>query len=119
MYQIIKIMGVTPEALVRLHKVLESDEVKTQQKIGVIEGGPHNENVVCVKLLKSKLDHSTYCVEIRADIIISCFDPETIYFYRPEDAKGAKFLPSQRVIMAIYNALGVYPEEERLFKATP
>lgn len=116
MYQIVKLVGVSPEALERIHELLRSDMIKTTKVVARrrINNLLFNERLICVELLKSQWNKSEkgYCVELRVEMAIDCFENA-----EPEPNKArvkAMFFPDLLLMKAIYNALGVYPEEEIL-----
>jgi len=118
MYQILKIVGVSAEALPRLHAVLEGDMVKSKKPIWI---GDTTENyygfVKFAELLNSKYDagNRTYTVVIKVWIRMPCRVGDIAH--RME--QDMVYLPPLSILKAIYKALGedLYPEEEKLIAA--
>ncbi len=120
MYQIIKLPGVSPEAMLALHEFVQSDATKTNLKLSnsswreyfeqqdrkdfqVIPLEEHKNRLAFVKITDSRLDpkHGTYTIELRVEMAI-------------ETGRGMLYPPFS-VLQGIYTAIAdYYPAEERL-----
>ena len=107
MYQIVKIFNVSPEELVRLHKVLEGDVAKTDKKVGIDSGDVISQDkLTCAELLSAKLEETrkTYRVEIKMWIKMPCLDPR-FHAGHPKSGVPIILFPSRKILLAIYDAL--------------
>lgn len=114
MHQILKIFGVSPDALARLHKVLEGDSIKAKTQIRIFGDVRSMENPFFANLLSSKYstEDKSYIVEIKIHMKIRGFDPKFDY----EDASDHPIVLSAplNVLTNIYEALGddLFPAKE-------
>ena len=104
MHQILKIVGIPAEGIPDLHKVLAGSKVRGKLPVDSSYG---DDRPTYAELLTAKLDseHGTYTVEIKVQAV-----QETRLSSLGDDKV---VLVPRSVILAIYDALGIYPEEEK------
>ena len=116
-YQIIKVNGVSPSALAKLHEVLDGPQVKSPYQRNY---APSSSDIVYAELLNVKWnkEYATYTVEIQLCMRDS---PKTgigiIDKTSGHSVAGVMnpvlYAPFS-VLRAIYGALGFYPETEQV-----
>lgn len=111
MYQIVKIIGVNPAVLVRLHDALAQDVMVPHVDVPIYHASDTPKGKVRhATLLSSKLDKETgtYVVEIRVEIM------SQIARSSLQGIKQVLFTP-RAVLDKIYGALGgdMFPPEEK------
>lgn len=113
--QIIKVNGVSPSALAKLHEVLDGPNVRSPYQRDHISS---SSDILYAELLDAKWnkEHATYTVEIKLRIrelpgigIINKINRHS----STENMRGVLYAPFS-VLRAIYDALGFYPETEQL-----
>ena len=127
--QIVKINGVSPSALAKLHEVLDGPEVRSRYQLDHISSrsdivyaklpSVNRSDIVYAKLLGVKWnnEHQTYTVEIQLcmkqylDLNATRRRENN---YSVTIAKGNVLFAPSSVLIAIYHALGFYPEKEEV-----
>ena len=108
----LKISGVTPERLHDLHETLKSNKVRGLRAINRPTTNSHPEQIVSptyARLLRNKMSEAngSYTLELRVDVDavpsrVASFDP------------NKRVMVSRKVVDALFDALGIFPEEEQL-----
>ena len=114
--QIVKINGVSPSALAKLHEVLDGSKVRSRYQWDHISS---RSDIVYAKLLNVKWnnEHRTYTVEIQ--LYMRQYLDLNATQTRKNDysitiSKGNVLFAPSSVLIAIYHALGFYPEKEEV-----
>lgn len=128
MHQIMKIVGVSAEKIGALHKAVKEARADGEVWVNSDQSSSLLSDRAEAEIIKSELDNKNwpklYTVTISVSMKISGYikDPESKdgNLRAEKDGRSAQVFtlyPSIKMIRKIYNALGVFPDEEKLVES--